>query len=170
VVHAIGVVVVDVAGEVAFETGEADVEVAGEGWAPAFFEDQPREGLDVAVGLGTTGADEGVAVLSFAIALRKSLERNSPLLSVSTRSSCLPAWRTAVARWAPAGLSCRPVIFREWRAGAWGRVRPVVWATISRNASISACRAERPARVALIQVRLRFSKVLSTPLGRRPPS
>jgi hypothetical protein len=40
VVGAFVVVLVDVAVEVAFEAGEADVEVAGERCPPAFFEDQ----------------------------------------------------------------------------------------------------------------------------------
>ncbi len=55
------VVVVDVVGEVAFEAGEANVQVAGEGGPPAFLEDQPVQGFDGAVGLGAAGADQGVA-------------------------------------------------------------------------------------------------------------
>ena len=40
VVDAVEVVFVDVVGEVAFEPGEADVQVAGEGGPPAFLEDR----------------------------------------------------------------------------------------------------------------------------------
>jgi hypothetical protein len=61
VVGTLEVVVVDVGLEVVFEAGEADVEVAGEGWSLAFFEDQAVEGFDGAVGLGAAGADQGVA-------------------------------------------------------------------------------------------------------------
>ena len=61
VVGAVEVVVVDVLVEVALEPGEADVEVAGEGGPPAFFEDQPVQGFDVAVGLRAAGPDQSVA-------------------------------------------------------------------------------------------------------------
>ena len=54
------VVVVDVLVEVATQAGEADVEVAGEGGSPAFFEDQSVQCFDGAVGLGAAGADPGV--------------------------------------------------------------------------------------------------------------
>jgi hypothetical protein len=61
VVDALGVVVVGVAVEIALETGEAEVEVAGEGGAPALLEREPVEGFDGAVGLWPAGADQGVA-------------------------------------------------------------------------------------------------------------
>ena len=54
------VVVVEVAVEVAFEAGEAEVEVAGEGGPPAFLEDQPVQRFDVAVGLRAAGVDQRV--------------------------------------------------------------------------------------------------------------
>jgi hypothetical protein len=60
-VDAAEVVVVDVLGEVALESGEADVEVAGEGGAPALLEDDAVKGFDSAVGLRSAGADPGVA-------------------------------------------------------------------------------------------------------------
>src|SRR4029453_11304938 len=60
VVDAVEVVVVDVLVEVAFEPGEADVEVAGEGGSPAFLEDQPVQRFDVAVCLWPAGADQRV--------------------------------------------------------------------------------------------------------------
>ncbi len=48
---AVGVVVAEVALELALEAGVAGVEVAGEGGTPALFEDQPVEGFDVPVRL-----------------------------------------------------------------------------------------------------------------------
>ena len=54
------VVLVDVLVKVAFEAGEADVQVAGEGGPPALFEDQPVERFDGAVGLWAAGADQRV--------------------------------------------------------------------------------------------------------------
>src|SRR6266511_599491 len=57
VVDAVEVVVVDVGGELALETFEAEVEVAGEGGPPAFLEDQPVQSFDVAVALRPAGAD-----------------------------------------------------------------------------------------------------------------
>ena len=57
---AVEVAVVDVALEVAFESGEAHVQVAGEGGTPALFEDQPVQRLDGTVRLGSAGADERV--------------------------------------------------------------------------------------------------------------
>ena len=53
-------VVGEVALEVAREAGEADMQVAGEGRPPALLEDQAVQGLDGAVGLRATGADERV--------------------------------------------------------------------------------------------------------------
>jgi hypothetical protein len=61
VVDALEVVVVDVGLEVAFEPGEADVEVACEGGSPAFFEDQSVQRFDGPVRLRAAGADERVA-------------------------------------------------------------------------------------------------------------
>jgi len=59
-VGAVGVVLVDVVVEVAFEAGEADVQVTGEGGSPALLEDQSVQRFDVAVGLRPAGADERV--------------------------------------------------------------------------------------------------------------
>jgi hypothetical protein len=59
-VGAVVVVVVEVAGELAFEAVEADLEEAGEGGPPALLEDGAMEPLDVAVGLWPAGADLGV--------------------------------------------------------------------------------------------------------------
>ena len=64
-VDAVVVVAVQVVVEVASEAGEADVEVAGERGAPALFEDRAVQALDVAVGLRTAGANEGVAGRQF---------------------------------------------------------------------------------------------------------
>jgi len=61
VVGTLEVVVVDVLLEVAFQPGEADVQVAGEGWPPALLEDQPVQSLDGAVRLWPAGADPSVA-------------------------------------------------------------------------------------------------------------
>lgn len=61
VVDAVEVVVAQVGVEVAFEAGVADVEVAGEGGAPALFEDRAVQPFDVSVGLRTSGADLGDA-------------------------------------------------------------------------------------------------------------
>ena len=55
-VGAVGVVEVEVFGEVGAQAGVADVEVAGEAGAPAFVEDRFVEVFDVAVGLGATGS------------------------------------------------------------------------------------------------------------------
>jgi hypothetical protein len=60
-VGAVGVVEVDVFGEVSAQAGVADVEVAGEVGSPAFVEDRLVESFDVAVGLGPAGVDAGVA-------------------------------------------------------------------------------------------------------------
>ena len=60
VVFAVVVVVVQVAGEVASQAAEADLEVAREGGPPAFFEDRAVQSFDVAVGLRAAGADLGV--------------------------------------------------------------------------------------------------------------
>lgn len=56
-VGAVVVVVVEVVVEVASEAAVADVEEAGEGGPPAFFEDGAVEAFDVAVGLWAAGAD-----------------------------------------------------------------------------------------------------------------
>lgn len=61
VVGAVGVVGVEVVGEVAGEAAVSDVEVAGEAWPPALFQDGLVEAFDVAVGLGSAGAGAGVA-------------------------------------------------------------------------------------------------------------
>jgi hypothetical protein len=61
VVGAVVVVIVEVVGEVAAQAGDGDAEVAGERGPPAFFENQPLQRFDVAVGLGATGADAGDA-------------------------------------------------------------------------------------------------------------
>jgi hypothetical protein len=60
-VGAFVVVVVEVVGEVALEPGEAEVQVAGEGWSPAFFKDGAVQRLDRPVCLRPPGADRGVA-------------------------------------------------------------------------------------------------------------
>src|SRR2546427_8563003 len=60
-VCALEVVVAQVVGEVAAESLEADLEVAGEGGAPALVEDRLVQRLDGAVGLGAAGADPGRA-------------------------------------------------------------------------------------------------------------
>ena len=52
-------VFVDVGGEFASESVEADVEVAGEGGPPAFLEDEAVERFDVSVCLRPSGADAG---------------------------------------------------------------------------------------------------------------
>jgi len=57
VVDAVGVVFAEVVVEFAAEAGVAGVEVAGERGSPAFFEDQPVQCFDVAVGLRPAGAD-----------------------------------------------------------------------------------------------------------------
>jgi hypothetical protein len=59
VVGAVGVVDVDVFGEVLAEAAEGDVEVAGEAGSPAFVEDRLVQVFDVAVGLGPAGAECG---------------------------------------------------------------------------------------------------------------
>jgi hypothetical protein len=59
-VGAVVVVVVQV-GVLAAQSGVAGVVVAGEGWSPALVEDGLVERFDVAVGLGATGVDAGVA-------------------------------------------------------------------------------------------------------------
>jgi hypothetical protein len=61
VVGSVEVVCAGVLLQVLFEPGEADVEVAGEGVAPAFFEHEAVEGLNGAVCLWPAGADQGVA-------------------------------------------------------------------------------------------------------------
>ena len=61
VVGAVGVVDVDVFGEVLAQAAVCDVQVAGEAGSPALVEDRLVESFDVAVGLGTAGADAGVA-------------------------------------------------------------------------------------------------------------
>ena len=53
VVGAVGVVGVEVIGEVAGEAAVSDVEVAGAAWPPAFFQDGLVEAFDVAVGSGS---------------------------------------------------------------------------------------------------------------------
>jgi hypothetical protein len=58
VVGAVGVVVGEVFGEVAAQSGVGDVEVAGEAGSPAFVEDCLVEAFDVAVGLGSAGVCE----------------------------------------------------------------------------------------------------------------
>ena len=63
VVGAVGVVEVQVFGQVSAEAAVGDVEVAGEAGSPAFVEDRLVESFDVAVGLGSAGADAGVADL-----------------------------------------------------------------------------------------------------------
>jgi hypothetical protein len=60
-VGAVGVVGVEVFGEVCAEAVVADVEVAGEAGSPAFVEDGLVQVFDVAVGLGSAGSDAGVA-------------------------------------------------------------------------------------------------------------
>ncbi len=59
-VLAVVVVVVQVAGEVAAQAGEADLEVAGEGGSPALFEDGAVQPFDVAVGLRAARTDLSV--------------------------------------------------------------------------------------------------------------
>jgi hypothetical protein len=61
VVFALVVVVAQVVGEVATSAAVADLEVAGEGGPPAFFEDGAVQPFDVPVGLWATGADVGMA-------------------------------------------------------------------------------------------------------------
>src|SRR5438067_783068 len=56
-----GVVVGEVAVELAAEGAVAWVEVAGECWSPAFVEDRLVQGFDVAVGLRPAGVDVGEA-------------------------------------------------------------------------------------------------------------
>jgi hypothetical protein len=63
VVDAVVVVGAEEVVEVAPQAGEADVEIAGEGWPPALLEDGAVWPLDVAVGLGAAGAGVGVARL-----------------------------------------------------------------------------------------------------------
>jgi hypothetical protein len=91
VVRLVEVVRVDVALEVALEAGEADVQVAGERGSPAFLEDESVEGFDGAVGLRAAGADQRMAALSWSRVSLKSVERNSPPLSLRIRSSRQPA-------------------------------------------------------------------------------
>ncbi len=61
--HAVEVVVGEVLREVALEPGEAHVQVAGEGRAPALVKDRLVQRFDRAIRLRTAGADEGVAGL-----------------------------------------------------------------------------------------------------------
>jgi hypothetical protein len=51
---------VEVVLELAAQAAVADVEEAGEGGPPAFFEDRAVQSFDVAVGLWAPGADLGV--------------------------------------------------------------------------------------------------------------
>jgi hypothetical protein len=115
-VDAAEVVVVDVLGQVALESGEADVEVAGEGGSPALLEDQPVERFDRAVRLRSAGPDQGVADAELGKGGAKSSERNSLPLSESIRSSRQPASassaqtrRASFEVWAPVGLPCGQV-------------------------------------------------------------
>jgi len=61
VVDAVGVVVAEVAVELAAERAVAWVEVTGEGGPPALVEDRFVQGFDVAVGLRAAGVDVGEA-------------------------------------------------------------------------------------------------------------
>jgi hypothetical protein len=90
VVGPVDVVVVDVLLAVALEAGEADVQVAGDGGSPAFLEDQAMQRFESAVGLGRPAWIGVWRTPSWASVERKSSERNSPPLSVSTRSSRQP--------------------------------------------------------------------------------
>src|SRR5207247_3210589 len=78
-VGALGVVVAQVVGEVAAQSLEADLQVAGEGGPPAFVEDRLVKRLDGAVGLWTAGAD---ACRSSAQALDGLLEAAAKLAAV----------------------------------------------------------------------------------------
>jgi len=60
VVFAVVVVVVQVAGEVAAQSGEADLEVARERRSPAPLKDRAVQPFDVAVGLRAAGTDLSV--------------------------------------------------------------------------------------------------------------
>ena len=57
---AVVVVVDEVRIEVLNERGLLGDQGAGEGWAPALFEDGELDALDAAVAVGSTGADEAL--------------------------------------------------------------------------------------------------------------
>jgi hypothetical protein len=65
-VGAVGVVELEVLGQVGSQAAVGDVEVAGEAWAPAFVKDRLVEVFEVAVGLGAACSDAGVACVELA--------------------------------------------------------------------------------------------------------
>ena len=82
-VGAVGVVVVEVFGEVGSQAAVADVEVAGEAGAPAFVEDRLVEVFDVAVGLRATGS------LPLSVRTRSSFQSQRARSAATRRASLL---------------------------------------------------------------------------------
>ena len=107
-VGAIVVVVGEVLVEVAGEGGAAGNERAGEGWAPALFEDGQLDALDAAVGVGASGADEALARVEVVDGVAELAARNSDPLSVVTSCSFQPA--------AASSRATRCSSSRVWRA------------------------------------------------------
>ena len=93
--------------ELALQASVAQVEIAGEGWAPALLEDRALHALDVAVGLWRAAADAAVAgpELVQSVGERWAGE----LVAVVARSSFQPAAFSSRATRLARTLACRPV-------------------------------------------------------------
>ena len=93
------VVVVEVFGEVALEAGEADSAGSGRRRVPGIFEDR---GGGLRRGRWFAGSRRGSVPggrRAGRASLGRSRERNSPPLSVRTRSSRQPAWASSAQTW-----------------------------------------------------------------------
>jgi hypothetical protein len=113
VVGAVGVVDVDVFGEVSAEAGVADVQVAGEAGSPAFVEDRLVESFDVAVGLGTAWTDAGVAGVT---ALEELVEAGPKLVAI-VRDDAFELPPSFARSWATRRASLLVWVCVGWRVG-----------------------------------------------------
>src|SRR5207245_11094285 len=114
-VGAVGVVELEVLGEVGSEAAVGDVEVAGEAGAPAFVEDRLVEVFDVAVGLGAAGADAGVARVE---APEGGVEAGFELVAVVCEDSFEPPAAAGEVAGDAAGESAG--LGRDWLSGRAG--------------------------------------------------
>jgi hypothetical protein len=108
-VRALEVVVAEVALQVALEASEADVQVAGERRPPAFLEDRAMDGLDGAVCLRATGADQRLPCAELRERVAKRLRAKLAAVVAENALQAQPAAASSLATRRASFEVCSPV-------------------------------------------------------------